>query len=305
MQYLLYLNRFEKDKSTFDSKLVNLDIRIIKEEKYNFIIEAKKINELLKLEEVSRIFKIISDWKELRFDELKKDSLKAIKESGLKDYKIQTKFHDKIKISSKSIYKHINPYLKHDGFSFSEEGVVIYVEFMKKEDIFYRISYSLPEWFNTLNPVKVDYSKFIVIIENPSLVEEVSDFLRLCWIFKIPLCILTKNKDFDKILKKAKEITKGIDYDEMKLNISEKLPNGYTLVGFSKLARNNETGLKNILLKDEKIALVFGDDKFGLSQGLRDKVKFMFRLTPEIKKPLRGSHALSYVLGLYSALKIY
>jgi len=59
-----------------------------------------------------------------------------LKESKIKSYKIQTKFHDKIKISAKSVYKHINPYLKHESFQVNEENpeVILYLEFKKENN---------------------------------------------------------------------------------------------------------------------------------------------------------------------------
>lgn len=310
MQYLIFLNRFDKDKNVLERKLSGLGVRVISEEDDSLLVECKDANGLLGLQEVSRIVKIFSGWKVLNYKTLKEDSLKAVAESNIKEYKIQTRFFSKIKISAKSIYKHINPYLKHEGFSFNENDfeVVLFVEFARENnEIMYRVSYSLKEWYNPVKTVGVDYSKFVIVIENPSLVEEVSDFLRLCWIFKIPLYVLTKNKDFGKLLKKAKEVTKGIEYDKFQLFVVDKLNlKNAILVGFSKLAKENETGLKKFFLNlnEKKVALVFGDDKFGMTQQLRDKMDLMFHLTPELKKPLRGSHAVSYVLGIYSCLKL-
>jgi len=309
MKLILFLNRFDKDKETIKNKLSKLNSKIITQEKENLILESNEINQLLNLQETSKIFKIITDWKTLKFNSLKKDALNSIKESKIKSYKIQTKFHDKIKISAKSVYKHINPYLKHESFQVNEENpeVILYLEFKKENNnILYRISYSLSKWYSPLNPLNVNYSNFIVIIENPVLVAEVSDFLRLCWIFKIPLYILTKDREFERILNKAKVITKGIDYTKMKLFIIKELPKEFILVGFSKLARENESDLSRFLSKEKrKIALIFGDDKFGLTQETRDKMNLMFRLTPDTKKPLRASHALSYILGFYMKLNIY
>lgn len=317
MQFIIFLNRFDKDKSILEEKLVKLGVKIISEEDDSLLVECSDVNGLLDMQEIAKVIKIYSGWKPLNFKALKEGSLNAAIESKCKSYKIQTKFLTKIKISAKSIYKHINPYLKHEGFSVSEDKaeVVLYIEFAKENDeIMYRISYALSAWYQPIASAFVNYSNFAVVIENPTLVDEVSDFLRLCWIFKIPLYILTSNRDFDKLLKKAQEITKGIDYSLMKLNIVDSLPNEYSYVGFSKLARENEKELKEFFVRNfdkdgkdsgnKKMAFVFGDDKFGMSQGLRDKMEYMFRLTPDLKKPLRGSHALSYVLGIYSCLKL-
>lgn len=307
MQYVLFLNRFEKDINVLKKKLANLGISLLSFNKNYAVIEGKDIEKALSMQEVAGISKIIIDWKLFKtfdFDKLKKDALLTIQDSSKKEYKIKTKFYDKTSFSSKRIYKTINPLLKKKGFIINENNpeVILHVEFKKEEGkTYYRLSYSYSE---SKNMVNVDYSRFAVVLENPTLVEEVSDFLRICWIFKIPLYIITKNKDFNKLLEKAKKITKGIEYDKMKLIISEKIPKEYSLVGFSKLAKENEKGLKHYLSSNDKIALVFGDDKFGLTQETRDKMDIMFRLTPEIKKPLRASHALSYVLGLYTSLKV-
>lgn len=324
MQYLLFLNRFDKDKNILEKKLEKLNIKTIAEEDENLLVECESIDELLKLQEISKIVKVFSKWKPLNFKNMKEDSLKAVIDSKCKSYKIQTKFYQKIKISAKSIYKHINPYLKHEGFVVSEDKpeIILFIEFSKaNEEIIYRVSYSLSYWYSPVNVSAVNYSRFIVIIENPTLVDEVSDFLRLCWIFKIPLYVLTQNKEFGRLLKKAQETTKGIDYDLMELFVVDKIPCANTIfLGFSKLARENEKELIDFFAKDnnsnkdnnhnkeninKKIALVFGDDKFGMTQDLRDKMDFMFRLTPEVKKPLRASHAVSYVLGIYTALKLH
>lgn len=309
MKYLIFLNRFEQDKNVLEKKLNSLSIKIIKEEYKALIVEAENPEQLFSLQEISKAFKIVTDWKELNFKRLNEDSLKAIKETNLKNYKIRTKFHDKIKISAKSVYKHINPYLKHEGFLPDEDNfeLILFVEFRKeKNNVLYRVSYSLKEWNHEVEGGNINYSDFAVIIENPSLSEEVSDFLRLCWIFRMKLFIVTQNKDFGKILSKAKEITKGIDYEKFEVVVSSDIPKGYIFAGFSKVAKDSEIKLKEFFSEsnNKKIALVFGDDKFGLTQGMRDKMDYMFRLTPELKKPLKSSQALSYVLGLYSCIKI-
>ena len=145
--------------------------------------------------------------------------------------------------------------------------------------------------------------KFIVILENPGSVIEISDFLRICHIFKIPLYFLNTDSKFNFLLEKAKKMTKGIAYDNFKINIIKEIPKDFVKVGFSIKASKNEKDLVKIF-ENKKIALVFGDEKFGLKQETRDKMNFNIRLTPEIKKPLRASHALSYVLGIYARKKM-
>ena len=300
MEYLIFFNKFDFDKNKFIFKLKNCKI-LKKEEKY-WIIDTNNLEYLRSLQEISKILTKTTNWKRLNFKAIKKDSLDTLKILDKKTYKIQTKFHDKIKISAKSIYKHVNPYLKYEEFILEDNPeVILFIEFKKsKNEIYYRISFLLTKEQNKAIDLKYP---FTIIIENPRLVQEISDFLRLCWIFKMPLIIITKD-NIDTLLNQAKKITKGIDYKTFSLTIANNLPKNITLIGFSKHAQKKEIELKEHLKTKKPLALVFGDDKFGLSQETRDRMDIMFRLTPELKKPLRASHALSYVLGIYTSLKI-
>lgn len=303
------MNKFELDKEKLRNKIRSLDnSAAFDDDNGRLFVNSKLEPELfLKFHEVAKLCITFSYWKKMDFKSLKEICLKLCEIKGINNYVIETKFHDKVPISAKSLYKHINPYLKHESILVDEQnGDIIYLEFKKIDgNLSYRVSYSKREYWYKLDPVNIDLSKFVVVIENPTLVSEVSDFLRLCWIFKIPLYVLTNDKNgFEKVLKKAKEETKGIEYDKFKLTITDKLPSGFLLVGFSKHSNKNERDMKELILEDKKLALVFGDDKFGLTQETRDKLNYAFRLTPETKKPLRASHALSYVLGFYTAERI-
>ncbi len=298
MEYLILFNRFNLDKNKF---LQKINVKLIEDNENGSLVEGNlDLKEINNLQEVNSVFELVNNWKELDFRDLKKECLELVKEKKIKSYLIKTKFLDKIKISAKSVYKHINPYLKYDGFIVDEEDydLLFYIEFRKEDKkVFYRLFYGYKK---EIKVIKMDLNKFTVVLENPSLVMEVSDFLRLCWIFKLPLIIVTKDKNFNSTLNKAKEETKGIEYDKMKLSVMNELPKDYTLIGFSKHAAENEEGLIKLFKENKKFTLLFGDDKFGLSQEARDKLDYSFRLTPETKKPLRASHALSYVLGLYA-----
>ncbi len=301
MKYLVKLNRFGVDKNIF---LEKFDLNLLEDSNYELLVNGNiNIKDVLNLQEVDELYELYKDWDELDFRKLSKNCLSLVKGRSAESYVIKTKFLNKIKISAKSVYKHINPYLKHDGYLVNEENpeIILYIEFKKVDKkVFYRLLYG---YNKELKVIKMNLSEFFVVLENPSLVIEVSDFLRLCWIFKLPLVIVTKNEDFNKILKKAKEETKGINYNKFELKILDKVPGDCVLVGFSKHAVNNEEDLIKFLRENnKKIAFVFGDDKFGLSQELRNKLNYCFRLTPEVNKPLRASHALSYVLGIYATM---
>src|SRR3989344_3587561 len=167
----------------------------------------------------------------------------------MKSYILKVKFLSKIPISGKSIIKKVNSSLKSGKFSENPEKI-IYIEFIKKQSIsYYRIFIIPNNYWEKFKMLKQD-SNIEIVLENPEDKEEIKDFLRLCYIFNLPLNILT-NKNITNLINKAKEEAKGIPYE-----------------------------------------------KFALTQNLRDKLDYSFRLTKETKKPLRASHALSYVLGL-------
>ncbi len=310
MGYLLFLNKFD----------IELDKLIEKIKKYSNIeninigknrIELKSNNfntkEIIKLQEVSQIIEIKTEWKKLDFKKLKKDSLDAIKEN--KSYVIQTEYLDKIPISAKSIYKHINPYLKHEGLILDTENyeLVLYAQFRKENrEIQYRIGKSEYYIWNKTNPIEVEMNNIYVAIEEPRLEEEISDFLRLCYIFKLNFMIITQDAaKTEKLVNKAKEITKGIP-PEFKVRYIPHLSKDFLKVGFSKHSTTNEKDLLKFFEKntEDRICLVFGNDTFGLTQETRDDLDYCFRLTPEVKKPLKANQALSYVLGLYMSIKI-
>ena len=302
MELLVFLARFDLSLEKIKDKIraCGKEIKITEGDGHLEVEGAVEIEKVIQLNEILKVVEVKTAWNELQFKKLKEDALKTV-EGTEKVYAIKTKFYQKIPISAKSIYKQINPFLKHEGFVPNETDweKLLYVEFKKENNkAFYRIGYALREWWEKVQPMNVEFN-FTAVLENPSLVEEVSDFLRLCWIFKLPLVIVTQDKvKVESILKKAREVTKGIEYEKFDLKITDQFPKGM-LVGFSKNAAKNEKELVDFFNKsNERVYLVFGDDKFGLTQEARERMSVMFRLTPEVKKPLRASHALSYILGL-------
>ena len=308
MKYLIILNKFEFDINILKNKLKN-KVNNFTEEQGRLVIETNDniTEELKQLQEVKKYYIINTEWKELDFKKLKTDALRTVK--NYKSYIIETKFYDKMQISAKSVYKQINPYLKHEGLVVDENPeVILYVEF-KKENLkrYYRICYNEKQNMEKTKPIEIEYKNLYVVLEEPRLTEEISDFLRLCWIFKMPLYIITKKQnEVENALRKAKEITKGIVYEEMIIKYIPYLSKDYIKVGFTKHATQNEKELVEFLDKndEEKIMLVFGNDTYGLSQEVRDDLDYSFRLTPELNKPLKANQALSYVLGIFTGRKI-
>ncbi len=310
MKLLLFLNKFEIDKNMLKSKIKDIDNNAkFEDEDHSILLTTQSEPEkLLKFQEISKISILATGWKDFSFKNLKEECLKLCKENNIKNFKIETKFYDKVPISSKSIYRHINPYLKHEGILFNKDENMILIEIKKFGKILKsRLSYSTHKLWNKINPIGLDLSNIYVVLEEPRLPDEISDFLRLCYIFKMPLIILTKDKEnIKKPLEKAKKITKGIDYENFDLRFLPHLSKDFIKVGFSKHSTDSENNLMNFFKENHeyKICLIFGNDTYGLSQNVRDDLDYCFRLTPEIKKPLKANQALSYVLGIYAGLNL-
>lgn len=292
MAYLLVLHRFEIDKRRLKEKIGDFY------EDHGIIVENTNFNVL---NEVEKVYILYNYWKKLDFKKFNLDILDAFKLVRGKTFFARTKFFDKIPISSKSIIKKINSLMKKEGLAYRENGEIEFlIQFKKEKEVMYRVLVRE----NFQDTIKIDFSKFTVMLEEPRSVIEISDFLRICWIFKIPLIIISKNdKKFQYILNKAKKMTKGIPYEKFNLKISSEIPKNFIKIGFSIHAKLNEKDLIEILNK-EKIALIFGDEKFGLPQKTREQCDYMIKLTSETKKPLRASHALSYIIGIYTSNKI-
>jgi len=299
MQLLVFLRRFELELDLVVKKISKLgtNVEIEKEDSLLVIngdnLDTKKIIELI---EVERVLEVVSPWTSLNSYTLREEGAKAFDKLGNKKYKIFVRINSVFDISSKSIYKQINSVAA--GYSEENYEGVMYIEVIKKYGKkYFRLSICYrQEWEREV--AAFNYP-FLIVLENPTLVSEVSDFLRICWVFKVSL-MLVGNVD-PSIIDKAKAETKNIPR-EFEVKINKSLPKDYTKIGFSKHAGLGEEELiKNI--KKGNYALIFGNEKFGLSQKARDECDYLIRLGSEVNKPLRASQALSFVLGIYRALK--
>ena len=292
MKYLLILNKFELSKDVLKNKIkTNLEDANFHEDNGLILETNKDINETLYLEEINKILPLYKDWQKLDFKNFK-DNFTNLK---INSHFVKVRFLSKIPISAKSIIKKVNSALKSSKFSENPEKI-IYIEFIKKEKPYYRIflvPYMYWEKFKMIKP-KLNIE---VVLENPQEKEEIKDFLRLCYIFNLPLNILT-NKNINNLINQAKKEAKGIPYEKFTLNVNKKLDG--IKVGFSINSKLDEHDFKEFYnkSKDKKLIFVFGNEKFGLTQNLREKLNYSFRLTHETNKPLRASHALAYILGL-------
>ncbi len=289
MNYLLILNKFEiskeKLKEKIKLKLKDADFY----EDNGLILETNQdINTVLHFEEIEKILPMHKDWQEFEF--------KSFRENfniDIKNYLVKIKFLSKIPISAKSLIKKINSVLKFHNERDPEN--IIYIEFIKKQNIpYYRVFIVPSNYWEKFKMQKNNYDMEI-ILEDPQGKEEIKDFLRLCYIFNLHLNIITNNID---LINKAKQETKGIPYENFTLNVNKKIEG--IKIGFSINSKLDENNFKEFYNKNKnkKINLIFGNEKFGLTQEMRDKLDYSFRLTQETKKPLRTSHSLAYILGL-------
>jgi len=292
MKYLLILNKFELNKEVLKNKVKT----ILKDANFyddqGLILETNKdVKGILYLEEINKIFPLYQDWQKFNFQSFK-DNFNNL---NIKSHMVKIHFINKIPISNKSLIKKVNSAL---NSKYSENpDKIIYIEFIKKQNIPYYRIFIVPGEYNEKFKMEKKKLNIEIVLENPEDKSEIKDFLRLCYIFNLPLNILT-NKNIDNLINKAKQEAKGIPYEKFSLNINKKLEG--IKIGFSINSKLNENNFKEFYgkNKDKKLIFIFGNEKFGLTQDLRDKLDYSFRLTQETNKPLRASHALSYILGL-------
>ena len=292
MKYLLILNKFELSKEVLKDKIkTKLKDSNFYEDQGLILETTQNIKEIIYFEEINKILPLYKGWQKFNFKDFKNN----FNNLNIKTHLVKIKFINKIPISTKSLIKKINSVLK-SKYSENPEKI-IYIEFIKKQNIPYYRTFLIP--INYWEKFKMEKNKlnFEIVLENPQDKEEIKDFLRLCYIFNLPLNILT-NKDITNLINKAKQEAKGIPYEKFTLSINKKLDG--IKVGLSINAKLNEQDFKEFYSKNKnkKIILIFGNEKFGLTQNLRDKLDYSFRLTQETNKPLRTSHALAYILGL-------
>ncbi len=279
MKYSLVLNKFEIDLNNLKRKLKSFEV--------DKLTGRINTDEKMDLEEVERVLLLEAE-SFFNLESLRRD----IEKIKLNDFNLRVKSY--VKIPSGSIKKKLYPIVNKKLNENSENKVLI--ELFKDGKIKYRI-FSYNESKN-----KSNYD-ITILIETPRLIEEISDFLRLCLIFNLKMKVIHNNKkEFENMLNRAKKITKGrlSDFNvEVVKDLNE--IKGYAKVGFSKHSKKDEKDFVQFIKKNNKrLLFVFGNDTYGLSQRTRDNLDASFSLGPDKVKPMKANQALAYVMGIYA-----
>ncbi len=278
MKYSLILNKFEIDLNGLKKKLRSFEV--------DKLTGRINTDDKAELEEIDKVLFLESE-NLFSLESLRKD----IEKIKFNEFNLRVKSY--VKIPAGSIKKKLYPVINKRLNENSENNVLI--ELFKEGKIKYRI-FSYKEVKNNSE------NNITVLIENPRLVEEISDFLRLCLIFNLKMKVICNNKkEFENLLNKAKKITKG-KLSEFNVEVVKDLNEvkGYIKIGFSKHSKKNEKEFVQFIKKKNKLLFVFGNDTYGLSQGTRDSLDISFSLGPDKNKPMKANQALSYVLGIYT-----
>ena len=225
MKYLLILNKFELNKEILKNKIkARLNDAKFYEDNGLILETNKNVNEILYFEEVEKLLPLYKDWQKFDFKTFKEN----FSNLNIRSYFVKVKFLSKIPISAKSIIKKVNSALK-GNYSENPE-TYIYIEFIKKKNIPYYRMFIIPNKYWEKFKMQKNKLNLEIVLENPEDKEEIKDFLRLCYIFNLPLNILS-NKNITNLINKAKQEAKGIPYENFTLNINKKLEG--IKIGFS------------------------------------------------------------------------
>ena|SRR3989344_4126663 len=298
MKYQLILKKFELDINSLKKKLEPYQLSIDSRTKRLQLSGNVNLEDLKKITEIDKILTEEKELSPFKLEDIRKD----IEVIGKKFTSFNLQIRSTIKIPNSSIKKKLFSVLKGKEDETSKNKILLELFKENGKNIYRILSYQEKE----LSQDKSKYSSITVLIENPRLVEEISDFLRLCLIFNLKFKVIHGNKiEFEKILNKAKSITKG-KLSNFNVEVVKDLNQVQNVVkmGFSKHAQKDEKNLIEFLKRNNKnILLIFGNDTFGLTQKTRDKLDHCFSLTPDKVKPLKANQALAYILGIYSSLR--
>ncbi|GEM_PF-2972265 len=305
MSYQFILKRFDLDIKVVKSKITSLSKGVFSIDPIsNRLVFLGNLDPRVEsFPEIDKVLKEEKNKTPLKFQNLKEDCKEIAKKYN--KVALRIKMLAAIKLSSSSLKKKIADHLVKSNIHVEEDAPVsVVIELWKEQGaVYYRI---LSHKNKVPEENKFRYKNLMIVIENPRTKEELSSILRLAVIFNVPLKIIHKEKEqIEVMINNAKKITKG-KLSRVNVEIVNSLDHihGHVKIGFSIHAKHNEDNFVDFLEKSygKKIAFVVGDDRFGLSQGTRDKVSHLFKLTQESKKPLKADQTLAYALGMYNIL---
>ncbi len=189
----------------------------------------------------------------------------------------------------------------------SEAASFLYIE--AKQNLL-RIGKIVPQVSSPTPPFESFARYLCLVLEHPITADEISDFIRICISFNLPLRLILSSSDAS-LLEVAKKRAGGRGFQKVRIKTYQSISKavaGTKAYGFSLWTGKNEYDLKKVF-RDwfdslHKISLVFGNEKAGLSLETRQQLREIFHLGPHSSEPLRASQAASYILGLMLGISL-
>ncbi|MFX0063598.1 MAG: TrmH family RNA methyltransferase [Candidatus Hermodarchaeota archaeon] len=189
----------------------------------------------------------------------------------------------------------------------SEATTFLYIE--AKQNLL-RIGKIVPQVLSP-TPSFVPFTRYLcLVLERPTTADEISDFIRICISFNLPLRLVLSSSDAS-LLEAAKKRAGGRGFPKVRITTYQSISKavaGTKAYGFSLWTTKNEHDLKKVFRNwfdsPHKISLVFGNEKSGLSLETRQKIRETIHLGPPSSEPLRASQAASYILGLMLGISL-
>ncbi|MFX1250338.1 MAG: TrmH family RNA methyltransferase [Promethearchaeota archaeon] len=259
---------------------------------------------------ISELYTLPGVWEISILDEFSADSLNKVI-SLIKTYLTEHRLSPnqvfpKIRIFKNTAFHKqalLDRWRKKIGSIISESEATSFLYIEAKQNLL-RIGQIVPQ-ISSPAPSFAPFIKYLcLVLERPTTADEISDFIRLCISFSLPLHLVLSSSDAS-LLEEAKKRAGGRGFQKVRIATYQSISKavaGTKAYGFSLWTGKNEHDLKEIFRNwvdsPHKISLVFGNEKAGLSLETRQQLRKIFHLGPSSSEPLRASQAASYILGL-------
>ncbi len=152
------------------------------------------------------------------------------------------------------------------------------------------------------------FRELTVIVEQPLLDYEIMDIVRVCASCGVKLVFVRPDKSaFRKAFSVKPTMFKAVDIEVVD-NLRDALKSVDVKVALTPHAEDNEDKLIEIfvdaLRKGRRVGVLVGNEVRGLSIEALDIADYRVRLGPRTGLSMRSSGAISYVLGIFTAVKL-